>query len=442
MEDFVNARRAISRLVGVALAISFTPVMAGTADEIKSLLDQHRSADAYQLGRQHPEELGTPDFDFYYGIVCIDAGHASEGILALERYLLNYPTNPRARLELARGYFVLGEDVRAREEFDNVQKLNPPPEVLATIERYVDAIRAREGRYRTTAGFYVEGGVGYDDNVNGGVSDANINLPVLGNVQVTNNGVRTGDTFIHAAAGGHVSKPMAPGLALFGGVGYDGKYNQSDTSYSMETLGGYGGVSILKDKNLFRVTASISSLTVGSNRYRDVNGISGEWFHQLDELQNINGFIQYATLDYTGNNQVRDAELTGIGVGYRKAFIAKWQPVFSAGLSYSEERNQRNRPDLGRDINGLTLGVNLSPHPKWGINLGYTYQGSRYRGMDTILNTTRDDDYQSLSLAATYLYNKNISIRGEIATSDNSSNLNLYSYRRNFGSVNVRYEFK
>lgn len=434
--------RTISRLLGVLLLMKIASATGGTVDEVKSLMEQNKPMEAYQLGRQHPEELGTPEFDFYYGIVCIDAGYASEGILALERYLLNYPTNARARLELARGYFVLGEDVRAREEFSNVQRLNPPPEVQASIERYVDAIRAREGRYHTTAGFYVEGGVGYDDNVNGGVSDANINLPILGNVQVTNNGVRTGDTFVHFAAGGQVAKPVAPGVSLFGGLGYDGKYNQSDTSFSMESLGGYGGLSVLKDKNLFRVTASLSSLTVGSTRYRDVNGISGEWFHQLDELQGINGFVQYATLDYTGNNQVRDAELTGAGVGYRKAFIGPWQPLFSAALSYSDERNQRNRPDLGRDIYGLNLGLNLSPHPKWGFNLGYTYQESRYQAPDTILNTTRGDDYQAISLAATYLYNKNVSIRGEIAASDNASNLSLYSYRRNYGSVNVRYEFK
>lgn len=438
----MKTKRTTRRLLGALLVAFAAPALAGTTDEVKSLLDQNKVAEAYQLGRQHPEELGSPDFDFYYGIVCIDSGHASEGILALERYLLNYPSNDRARLELARGYFVLGDDVRAAEEFDTVQKLNPPPEVKATIERYTDAIRAREGRYHTTSGFYVEAGVGYDDNVNGGVSDANINLPVLGAVQVTSNGVRVADSFVHFAAGGQMAKPLAPGVSVFGGVGYDGKYNQSDTSFSMESLGGYGGVSVLKGKNLFRATASITSLTVGSSRYRDVNGISGEVFHQLDELQGVNGFIQYATLDYTGSNQVRDADLTGVGVGYRKAFVGPWQPVFNAGLSLSDEHNQRDRPDLGRDITGLNLGLSLSPDPKWGLNVGYLYQQSRYQAPDTVLNVVRNDDYQAVNFAATYLYNKNVSIRGEIAVSDNASNLSLFSYRRNFGGVNVRYEFK
>ena len=50
----------------------------------------------------------------------VDSGHAGEGVLALERYLLQFPGNTAARVELARAYFVLGEYVRAREEFENV----------------------------------------------------------------------------------------------------------------------------------------------------------------------------------------------------------------------------------------------------------------------------------------------------------------------------------
>ncbi|HEX2565736.1 MAG TPA: tetratricopeptide repeat protein, partial [Burkholderiales bacterium] len=111
-----------------ALPIS---AQAATADDVKALVDQGKAADAYALGRQHPEELGNPAFDFYYGVAAVDSGHAGEGVLALERYVANFPDNQAARLELGRAYFVLGDDVRAREEFDNVQKTNPPANVQA-----------------------------------------------------------------------------------------------------------------------------------------------------------------------------------------------------------------------------------------------------------------------------------------------------------------------
>jgi tetratricopeptide (TPR) repeat protein len=440
--DSVRAPHQRYLLAGIVSAVFAIPAFADTAGDMKNLLDQHKAAEAYQLGHSHPEELGNAAFDFYYGIACIDAGHASEGVLALERYVLSYPDNPRGRLELARGYFVLGEDSRAREEFENVRKINPPPDVQTAIERFEDAIRTREGRYRTTASFFVEAGMGYDDNVNGGVSDAHISLPGLGPVLVSEGGQRKGDLFYHVAAGGQITHPVAPGVAIFGGLNYDNKINDTDSAYNLESLGGFGGVSILRDKNLYRLSASYDNLSVGYDHYRDVAGLAGEWFHQLDELQGINGYLQYATLRYQGANDVRDADLTGVGVGYRRAFVLPWQPLFSVSLGYGEEHNQRNRPDLGRNFTGVNLGLNLSPTPKWGLNLGYTYQDSHYDGRDFITQTTRDDSYQMLGASATYLVNKSVSVRGDLAVADNSSNLALYSYRRNMASVNVRYEFR
>lgn len=436
-----HKKTTLSLAATILLALSM-PALADTTADVKALSEQSKYVDAYQLGRQHPEELGNPEFDFHYGIVSIEAGHASEGILALERYLLNFPDNTRARLELARGYFTLGEDARAREEFDAVSKLNPPAEVQAAIERHIDVIRAREGRYQTTASFYVEGGFGTDSNVNGGVTNANINLPGLGNVQVANTGVMTGDLFNHFAAGAQASTPLAPGVSLMGGVNYDSKLHLSNKAFDMESLGGFAGVSVHRDANLFRLTGIVNSLSVGSSRYRDLLGIAGEWFHQLDELQGISGFLQYAEMDYTGTNQVRNAYLNGIGAGYRKAFVSNWQPVFSTALNYSEEHNRQNRPDLGRDISGLNLGLNVSPHPQWGINLAYIYQDSQYNAPDIVMNTTRHDASQTLNLTATYLYSKNVSIRSELGVSENRSNLALYSYDRTIGSINLRYDFK
>src|ERR1043165_9183158 len=100
-------------------------VFAAPADDVKALIDQGKAAEAYALGKQHPDQLGNPAFDFYYGVAAIDAGHAGEGVLALERYVANFPANHAGRLELARGYYVLGDDARAREEFDAVLKTNP-----------------------------------------------------------------------------------------------------------------------------------------------------------------------------------------------------------------------------------------------------------------------------------------------------------------------------
>src|SRR5574341_2687428 len=100
--------------------------------------------------------------------------------------------------------------LRARDEFEAVLRRNPPPPVQATIDRFLDSIRSQETRYRTSASLYAEVGAGYDSNVNSGIGNALISVPTLGVVQVAQAGVRSADSFLHLAAGGQVSHPVAP----------------------------------------------------------------------------------------------------------------------------------------------------------------------------------------------------------------------------------------
>ena len=433
------------QLVFCVLALACAQAtLAAPADDIKALIDKGDSKSAYELGKKYPDQLGEPAFDFYFGVAAIDSGHAGEGVLALERYMINFPDNHNARLELARGYFVMGDNQRARDEFDNVLKTNPPPAVVANIERFMDALRAREGAYRTTGGVFIEGGFGYDSNVNGGVSGSNINLPVFGNVIVSPLGVSTHSTFGWVAAGGDVSFPIAPGLSVFANGQIDSKLNtETDAkTFDQGNIAVSGGLAYFKDKNFYRLTGGHSEVSVDYKRFRNVDSLSGEWLHQLDELQTISPFVQVSSLTYTGANQLRDSELYATGLGYRRAFIGKWQPLLTISGNVSKEHNTEGRPDLGRDMYGGRIALAVTPAPKWALSVGATYQNSQYSGPDVLLATTRKDDYYAFDAIASYAYTRNFSIRGELLISNNDSNLELYRYRRDILAVKVRYDFR
>ncbi len=428
----------------VAIAAAALPALAAhaaPADDLKALLDQGKAAEAYALGKKYPDQLGNPEFDFFFGVAAIDAGHAGEGVLALERYIANFPENRQARLELARGYFVLGDEVRAREEFDAVRKTNPPAEVEANIQRFMDAIRARESQYRTTAGFYAEAGVGSDSNVNAGVGSANINLPVFGPVTLLS-GTKTGDTFSYFAAGGNVSYPVAPGVALFGSAGADQKFNERDKAFDQRNINIAGGVSYVVDKNLFRLSGAYNDLTIGTGTFRTTAGVTGEINHQLDELQTLNGYLQFARLDYPGLNKPRTADLSALGGGYRRAFIGKWQPLMTLQASVGEERNKESRADLGRKFYGGRAALAVTPAPSWSLQAGITYQSSKYDGPDPLLAAVRKDSYYGIDAVVSYSLNRNWSVRGEYQFTDNKSNIALYQFDRNLVMVKLRYEFK
>jgi tetratricopeptide (TPR) repeat protein len=435
--------RLFRELLSTLCALSLVQALhAAPADDIKALLDKGDSAAAYELAKKFPDQLGNPAFDFYFGIAAIDSGRAGEGVLALERYLVNFPGNNQAKLELARGYFILGEYTRAREEFREVLNTGPPPGVQANIERYLDAIRSRESAYLTTAGAFIEFGLGYDSNINGGVSNANVSLPNFGLVTVAAGGVKIGSAFAQLAGGVNVVHPVAPGVAVFGSVAGDARAHDVHTEFDQGNFGISAGASLLRDRDLYRATLSFSTFEVDYSRFRDVAGLTGEWIHQLDELQSFNGFVQYAALDYAGTNDTRDSRLHGIGAGYRRAFIGPWRPLVTLSGSYSQENNQRNRDELGRDIWSVRAVVSVTPAPKWAANLGANFQYSDYAAQDPFFATTRRDKYYGLDASVSYALTRSLSLRGELLASRNNSNIALFEYQREVAAVRLRYDFK
>ncbi|MBV8030987.1 MAG: DUF560 domain-containing protein [Betaproteobacteria bacterium] len=432
------------RSIAVALVCAL-PLFAAAApaDDVKSLLDQGKSAEAYALGKRYPEELGNPAFDFYYGVAAIDSGHAGEGVLALERYVANFPENSAARLELARGYFVLGDDARAREEFENVLNSNPPPNVQANIQRFRDAIRARESQYRTTAGFYAEAGVGYDTNASYGPASSNILLP-NGSVLPLATGTKTGDSFGYFGVGGQVTHPVAPGVALFAAGNADSKNNATKTIYDIQNVNLAGGISFLREKNLYRLTALYGETIVQNDWLRKLSGGTAEVQHQLDELNILTAGVTLADIRYStnNNNQNRNVDLTALSVGWRRAFVGDWQPLLTLAANYGSEHDVSGFPEFGRKLWGGRAGVAITPAPRWSLSGAALYQQSRYDGVDTVGGIPRRDKYYGAEAIASYGLDRNWSVRAEYTYAKNTGNIALYEYDRHVVMLKLRYEYK
>ena len=172
--------------VVVVLGLSVSQVAwADVADEIKALIEQGKAKEAYELGLKHQDQLGNERFDYAFGVAAIDSGRVSLGVLSLERVLLANPSDDLVRLELARGYFNLGEYQRAKDEFEEVKSHRPPAGVVSTINIYLDLIKAKEKKQRVHGTLYAEFGVGYNSNVNTATAVNSIISPIYGPIQLT-----------------------------------------------------------------------------------------------------------------------------------------------------------------------------------------------------------------------------------------------------------------
>lgn len=408
--------------------------------QLRALVESGRAAQAYE--RFCRAELDFPQRDLWCGIALVDIGRAGEAAIALERYVLTNPEDARGRLELARAYFHAGDDVRARTEFEAVQSMKPPADVQAGINRYLDSLFQRESLYRRRTLLYIEAGLGYDSNVNGGVAQADISLPVLGRVSVLDTGIEKSDGFGFAAIGGQINQPFAPGFSLFGSFDAQGTFYQSENDFNLAVLGASAGASYERGPNIFALSATYGELRIGGDGYRRSTGAGFEWRHALSPVSSIAVVPQYARFSYSGANDVRDADLAAIAINYRRAWLVNWQPAINIGVFYGDEHSRRDRPDLVRTLSGANVELAASPSPRWALSASVGYTRSEYDAPVPLLTVTRDDDYWSAAARAVYYFGTGWSGRLEYTYARNDSNLELFSFDRHAVTAKVRLEFK
>ena len=433
--------------------------LAAPADDVKALLDQGKDREAYETGKAASDALGTPLFDFYFGIAALNAGVPGEGVLALERYLLQFPDNRSAQFQLARGYFILGEDERAREEFSGLVATSSGSD-LDNINQFLDAIRSRESRYKPTSSAYIELGGGYDSNLNSGLPTGQVaGLPLGVVIAPGQSSVKQSDFFSTASAGVQGVYPIAPGISLYGGGQVSGRFHKLGTNdvFNQASLGLQGGISALQGRNLYRLGLDLTHLAVGNQAYLNLTTLIGEWQYQNDQFNRFGLSLQYAdqayknidtfidldkTIKVSSGADVRDSRLTNLTGFWTRNLAHPWSPEFTLALNRGDEKNRKDRPDLSRTLWGLRTAVTLQPIPKWSFGAGLGYQNSRYERDFAVGLAVRKDDYFALDLSATYAITRNWLLRSEYQRVDQQSTIGFFKYSRDSLAVKLRYDFK
>lgn len=445
--------------LAVTLGVLCNVAFASEAD-IRALMEAGKFPEAYQLGKQQADHLGEPGFDFYFGIAALDGGSPGEGVLALERFLMNYPDNRSAKFHLGRGYYILGEDQRARTEFVALLK-DAVGEEKVLVERFLDAIRGRESRYLPTAGFFVEAGFGHDSNINAGARAGDVaGLPGF-IVSAAGSSAREADTFYSLLAGVQGSRPVAPGVMVYGGLQGNGRWHGSSQNDIFDVRGGLaqGGVTMVDGRNLYRGGLEYSVLGLDASNYLTARSLVGEWAHQFNQFNRFGLNLQYSQLRYEdvtvfldkqktlaspSGASNRDGNLAMFGGNWTHAVAHPWNPVFSVSASLGEERNEKDRAEYSRDIYGARAALTVQPAETWSLSAALNYQHSRFKDYFAGASAfpKRRDDYVSLELGAAYLIDRNWSIRAEGTWVNQQSNIGLYDYERNVIAVKVRYDYK
>ena len=440
--------RGLRPAVAAALMCLAGSSGAAPLDDIRRQIDGSQFEQAYQTAQANPQLIGDVHFDFLYGVAAINVGRVPEGLLALERHLSAVPANDRARLELARGYFLLGEYTRARAEFEFVLRYNPPAGVRANINGFLQAMQVRENAdRRSSARFYAEIGAGHDNNVNGGTFHDSYRV---GNQTFTPEppSRQVSDDYAQVALGGQQLMRVSSRLSVFAGGDIDHRANAKQRIYDISTAGAYIGFSQLSGLAVWRATLGASEMLVGGSRYRSTLQISADASLSPSADSSVVASAQYSGWRHNAIEKVHDARVTSVALAYTYNFSSlAWAPSAGARLSFSQEDNQRSRNDLGKKGPTLRVFAGVTPLERLRVSAGLTASTMKYSGFDIVyrnendLNEVRKDNLVGADVVANYAIDANWSVRTEAQWTITRSNQDLFDSSRKSLGLKLRYQY-
>jgi len=435
------------------VSISFTGLSAADAatpllDEARQLMARPDAKAAFELliaiEAQH---AGDPEFDYLLGTAALDAGHPTQAIFALERVLAVNPGHVQARAEIARAYFVIGENAASKREFESVKNQQVPPSVAATIDHFLDAINRLADTDRTQIAGYIEAMVGRDTNVNSGTGVNQVAIPLFGGVITTldASGLKAGDNFGSLTGGVSLRHPLAKDLALLAGLSVNKRVNLTQDTFDMGYIDGNVGLGLTRGDDVFTAALQGNNFYIDNNSYRDAYGLLGQWQRNLDARNQVSAYGQFTELRYSDRpgiqNSIRDANRYVAGIAYAHAYSGGGPTVYLGGYIGSENQRESTRPDLGHRLMGARLGGQYSIDDKTSAFASGSVERRNYSGQDSIFLITRNDTQFNVAFGVNYSPAKDWKITPQISLTRNNSNIAINEYNRELYSVTVRRDF-
>jgi hypothetical protein len=413
-------------------------------DRLSTLVSESNYEQAYQLAEANRgQHAGVPRFDFHYGVAAVETGHLSRGIFALERVLIAQPGADRARLELARAYFLRGDDRRARREFRAVQAHDPPANVQARVDRYLLAIQRRADRYETSVSGHLAAGIGHDSNVNAATASDSVDT-VVGRVDLPASARERADSFGRVEGRAQVSHPVAPGVNLLAEAGARGRFYGDEDAFNRARVdGGVGGLLRRSDWQL-RAMLTAGRFYLDSEVYRDQAGVNSRYQVSLSERTSVSASLDVVDLEYE-TNQSLDATLGLLGTGMTHRFAAGGRPTVSInaylGSEDADNDSVRAQANAERDLFGVRTGVRLGLDAAWMLRGSLEARASEYEQAGLLFSEAREEQYYRALLALDWRPRANWRIGPRLQYTRNQSNIDLYEYERTEIQLRARYDF-
>ena len=284
-----------------------------------------------------------------------------KAIAEFRAMLVADPRLVRVRLELARAFFLKGEDTLARRHFEQVLAGKPPAGVALNVNRFLAQIRARK-RWSVRVGV----ALAPDSNLTARSDERTILIDVLGQrLPFTYNAEdepRSG-IGIAAWAGGEYQYPLAPRWRLRAGGDISRREYRSDEFDRMTVSAHLGPRWLIGRASEASLLASArQSWLADEEDFRDV-GIRAEARHRLNRRTTAHLNLSRHERRYEGRDGY-DGPITDLSAGI--GWVASPTMRVDTALGWARQRTERER-ERNSSRWGRLGATFLLP---WGFTLG------------------------------------------------------------------------
>ncbi len=408
---------------------------------------------AYDLGYENLQNIeldleGVSSFDFAYGLAALESGEPNEAVFALERVSATATQGvlrQRARLELARAYFVTNNLTASENLFNTVLATNPPANVRQNIEAFLQLIEARRNQQSATFSWTIASAIGQDGNINSATSNGFIDTPLIGQIELDPNGQETEDQYNNTTLAMNYNLPFTRDRALDVRLNVGHLNNFGTDQFDIANARGEVAYTWGDDVNRFRHGFALGQVNLDGNTFQDSLALNSSWQHVGSNgwYQSISG--SYTQIRYdtsTGaSNALRDVDQMLLTGGLTK--IAG-QFTHSMNLYHANEdpENPNGGSHNGRTFTGLAYSLLYRLNAQHTPYIRATAQDVEHDSEHPVFfNTIRSDDNRSFTAGWFYQFNRDLTITAETSYTDNSSNIELFDYSRFKYQAGIRYQF-
>lgn len=389
--------------------------------------------------RRSLERAGDPEFDLAYAVAALEYGHPEQAVFALERVLVLQPWNHRARLELGRAHYRMGEYERAREAFVTVLAANPPPAVKEKAGAWLEAIDAARDRYRThwTAALGLRAGA--DSNVNVATSSERVKIPALGELLLADSARRRSDRFMELQVTGRAGVPIDQHESLFFEGALLDRNNFATRDFDLRSESLRIGWAWRDERQALRVPLDVQWLQVGDRSWRRLALLGVAWDGRLGHRQ-VGLGLQLGTQDFPVSSS-QNTRMVILQAGTMLP-VPGGRPLSVAVNLGSESATREIGEHNGRRYAGATLRWQRVLPRQWTLSARLDWQRALYREPHPVFGVTRRDTLKVLSLEGTRDFGRHGVLQLRLQLADNDSTIDFYAYERRQVSLGWKFDWR